>query len=95
MLRIVLTLLCLASTLGFVPVTLAQQDQPNVPVSRGVVATVTTIDAKTGMAILKTEAGEVFEVLQSRLWKVGDKVLCDQIDEVPSRLRFRRCRLWR
>jgi len=91
----VLTLLCLASTLGFAPVTLAQQDQPSVPVSRGVVATITTIDAKTGMAALKTEGGEVFEVLKSRLWKVGDKVLCDQIDEVRSRLRFRRCRLWR
>jgi hypothetical protein len=91
----VLTLLCLASTLGFVPVTLAQQDQPSVPGSRGVAATITIIDAKTGMAILKTEAGEMFEVLKSRLWKVGDKVLCDQIDEVPSRLRFRRCRLWR
>ena len=87
-----LTLLSLASTLGFVPVTLAQPKE--YPVSRGVVATITSIDAKTDMATLKIGAGEVFEVLKSRLWKVGAKVLCDQIDEVPSRLRFQHCRLW-
>ena len=81
-----------AMVAGFVPVTLAQPKE--YPVSRGVVATITTIDAKTDMATLKTGAGEVFEVLKSRLWKVGDTVLCDQIDEVPSRLRFQHCRLW-
>ena len=89
----VLTLLCLVSTLGFVPVTLAQPKE--YPVSRGVVATINAIDAKTGMTTLKTAAGEVFEFWTERLWKVGDKVLCDRIDEVPSRLRFQHCQPWR
>ena len=71
-----LALLCLASTLAF-----AQQG-PDPPVSRGVVVTITTVDAKTGMATLKTEAGEVFELPRGWRWKVGDKVLYDRIDEV-------------
>lgn len=77
-------LLCLASTVVF-----AQEDTP---VSRGVVATITALDAPTGMAALQTAAGEVFELPKSQLWKVGDTVLCDQREGLPPRLQ--RCQLW-
>jgi hypothetical protein len=91
-LRIALTLLCFGSMLGFVPVTLAQQQPKDTPVSVGVVVTVTAIDAKTGMAILKTDAGEAFELWKERLWKVGDKVLCDRI--IAARPPLQNCRRW-
>src|SRR5262245_16347183 len=63
--------------MGVVPGTVA----PNVPdpETAGVVATITSIDAKHGMATLKVDGGEVFELPKGRSWKVGDKVLCDRI----------------
>src|SRR2546425_11930818 len=63
---------------GFVSVPLAE-DQESGPSSTGVVATITTIDAKTRMATLTTEAGEVFELPKESLWHVGHKVLCDRM----------------
>ena len=84
-LGLALAILGLASTLAFA------NDQP-VPMSTGVVATITTIDAKTGMATLKTEAGEVFELPKESLWKVGAKVECDRIDN--PRPRLQRCQPW-
>ena len=80
-----------AMVAGFVPMTLAQ-DSDSPPSSTGVVATITALDAKTGLATLQTEAGEVFELPKWRLWKVGDKVLCDRIDVL--RPRFERCQPW-
>ena len=82
-----LAILGLASTLAF-----AQQG-PDPPVSTGVIATITTIDAKTGMATLKTEKGEVFALPKERLWKVNAKVLCDRIGEGPPP-RLQRCQPW-
>ena len=81
-----LALLGLASTVAF-----AQSS--NVPVSTGVVATITAIDANTDVATLQTEAGEVFELPQRSQWHVGHKVLCDRI-EGGRHSRLQDCRLW-
>ena len=62
------------------------------PSSRGAVATVTTIDATTGMATLKTEEGEVFEHPTGVQWHVGHKVICDRI--YAPRPRFQHCQPW-
>lgn len=83
-----LAILGLASTLAFA------QNRGDVPDSRGVVATITTIDAKTGMATLKTEEGEVFELPKGWRWKMGDKVLCDRIGAGP-RPRLQHCQPWK
>ena len=82
-----LAILGIASTLAFA------QESEKVPGSIGVVAMITTIDAKTGMATLKTEAGEVFELPKEWLWQVNAKVLCDRID--GPRPRFQRCQPWK
>jgi len=79
-----LVLLGLASTLGF-----AQEDSPY---SRGVVATITALDAQTDMATLKTEEGEVFELPQRSLWHVGYTVECDRI--IAARPRLQNCQPW-
>ncbi len=84
-----LAILGIASTLA------CAQDGRDVPVSRGVVAVITIIDAKTGMATLKTEEGEGLKLPKGWRWKVGDKVLCDRRDELPSRLRFQHCQPWK
>ena len=81
-----LALLGLASTLVFA------QNSNSDPVSTGVVATITTLDAKTGMATLTTEAGAVFELPKEWHWHVGHKVLCDRID--APRPRFQHCQPW-
>jgi len=65
---------------------------PN-PISLGVVTTITAINAKTGMATLLTEYGEVFEVWKGWRWKVGDKVECDRIDAAP-RPWLQNCKPW-
>ena len=81
-----LALLGLASTVAFA------QGTDN-PASRGVVATITAIDANTDAATLQTEAGEVFELPQRSQWHVGHQVLCDRIAD--ARLpRLRHCQLW-
>jgi len=76
---------------GIVSVTLARDDR--IPVSTGVVATITSIDAHHGMATLQTEAGEVFQLRKEWSWKVGDKVECDRIDDV-ARPRLQDCKPW-
>ena len=80
-----------ALVVGAAPVIPAQSDR--IPVSTGVVATITSIDAHRGMATLKTEAGEVFELPKDTLWKVGDKVECDRIDDA-ARPWLQNCRPW-
>lgn len=92
-LGLALAVLGIVSTLGFVPVALAQDSGGDTPVSRGVVATVTALDANTGMATLQTDAGEVFERRQGWQWHVGHKVLCDRIEAV-FRPRFQHCQPW-
>jgi len=87
-LGLALAILGIASTLAFA------QDRGEVPDSRGVVAMITTIDAKTGMATLKTEEGEVFELPKGWRWKVGDKVECDRIGAGP-RPRLQHCQPWK
>lgn len=63
------------------------------PYTRGVLTTVTSIDLRTSTATLQTEAGEVFEVWQSSLWRQGDTVLCDLL-RLARQSRLERCRLW-
>src|SRR5712692_4490828 len=74
MVGLVLALLGLASPVVFAA------DSTSVPVSTGVVATITALDARTSMATLQTQAGEVFELPQRSQWHMGHKVLCDRID---------------
>ncbi len=67
--------------------------QSQVPISTGVVATITATDAKTNMATLQTEAGEVFELPKGWLWHMGDKVECDRIGG-GLRPRLQHCQPW-
>jgi hypothetical protein len=88
-----LALLGLASTGVFA------QDSDSPAGSTGVVATITALDARTGMATLQTEAGEVVELPKYSRWTMGDKVLCDRIEGAgvypQGRLsRLQNCRLW-
>jgi hypothetical protein len=76
----------------WVPVVLAEGAVP-VPQSRGVVATITTIDARTGLVTLQTETGEAFELPKGWRWKVGDRLECDRI-EVAPRPRLQNCKPW-
>ncbi len=85
-LGLALAMLGLASALAFA------NDGP-VPTSTGVVATITAIDAQRGLATLKTEAGEVFELPKGWRWKVGDRVACDWIAD-GLRPRLQACRPW-
>lgn len=78
-------LLGLASTVAF-----AQEDSPY---TRGVIATITTFDAQTGMATLRTEEGEVFELPKASDWHRGHKVLCDRL-AYGLHARLQRCQLW-
>ena len=81
-----LALLGLAATVVFAG------DSASVPVSTGVVATITALDATTDMATLQTDAGEVFELPQRAQWHVGHQVECDRID--ARRPRLQNCKLW-
>ena len=77
-----------------VPVTLAQKSDQR-PDANGMVATITAIDRRTGMATLTTEAGEVFVLPKEMLWQVGDKVACERVDIRLQRLDAApRPRLW-
>jgi len=78
--------------LGLVPLATAS-DSGSPPVSRGVVATVTSIDNRKDMATLTTEEGEVFEMPKESLWKAGGKVECDLIEEGPH-ARLQDCQPW-
>ena len=78
--------------MGLVPLAMAGPGG-NPPVSTGVVATVTAVDTKTGMATLKTQDGEVFQKSKYVVGAVGSKVECDRIDEGP-RPRFQNCQPW-
>jgi hypothetical protein len=75
---------------GLVPVTLGQTKET--PVTTDVVATVITIDADTNMSRLRTEGGEMFELLNSLRWHVGHKVICNRIEGAHPRVQ--NCRLW-
>jgi hypothetical protein len=75
---------------GLVPVTRGQSNETSV--TTAVVATVITVDANTNMATLRTEGGEIFELLNSPRWYVGHKVICNRIGD--AQLRFQNCRLW-
>ncbi len=83
-----LALLGLASTLAS-----AQQSANDGPMSTGVIATITAIDANTSVATLQTNAGTVFELPQRAQWHVGTQVLCDQTVD-RARPRLRHCQLW-
>ena len=85
------TLMTTTLVLGLLTLSLAQRG--TVPGSIGAIATITAINAKTGMATLTTENGEVFEVWKGWRWKVGDKVECDRIDGAP-RPRLQDCKPW-
>ena len=78
--------------LGLVPLATAG-DSGSPPVSRGVVATVTSIDDHKDMATLTTEEGNVFELPKESLWKVGSKVECDLIEAAPH-ARLQDCQPW-
>jgi hypothetical protein len=59
----------------------------------GVFATVIAIDGRTGIATLKTDAGEIFSLQKDNLMKVGMRVLCDRVtDGTPNYLE--RCLPW-
>jgi hypothetical protein len=77
------TLLTGTLLMGLVPLAMA---------GPGVVATVTAVDTKTDMATLTTEAGEVFDLPQETLWKVGSQVECERVD--PGRPRLQNCQPW-
>jgi|RhiMetdeSRZDD1v2_1073273.scaffolds.fasta_scaffold466420_3 hypothetical protein len=68
-----------------VPVTLAQKSDQR-PDANGMVATITAIDRRTGMATLTTETGEVFALPKETLWHVGSKVKCERVDFRLQRL---------
>lgn len=87
-----LTILGLVATLGFAPVALAQGSGDS-PITRGVVATVTAINADTNIATLQTEEGEVFKLATASRWHVGHKMLCERGGD-SSRPRFWNCQLW-
>jgi hypothetical protein len=86
MVGLALVLLCLASPVVFA------QDSESSPTSRGVVATITGLEASHHMATLTTEEGEVFGLPKESQWHVGDKVECDQIYAVRPRLQH--CQPW-
>ena len=77
---------------GLVPLAMAGPGG-NPPVSTGVVATVTAVDTKTGMATLKTQDGEVFQKSKYVVGAVGSRVECDRIDDGPVP-QFRNCQPW-
>jgi len=59
----------------------------------GEFATVTVVDARTGMATLQTQGGETFNMPKNSLWKVGTRLLCDRVsDGTPHYLE--RCLPW-
>ena len=93
MIRHVVQIAVLLGTLvvGIVPVTLAQSQL--IPVSTGVVATITTLDAHRGLATVQTEAGEVFQLPTEPSWKVGDRVECDRLDNAAGP-RLQHCQPW-
>jgi hypothetical protein len=93
-LRLALAMLGIVFTVGLVPVALAQDSGAgDSPLSRGVVATVTSIDANTDTATLKTEEGEVFEHAEGWQWHVGHKVICYQVQFGPHP-QLQKCRPW-
>jgi hypothetical protein len=59
----------------------------------GVIATVTAIDPRTGIATLATDGGEVFTIAKDSLWKVGTRLECERVaDRTPAQLQY--CLLW-
>jgi len=59
----------------------------------GVIATITAIDSRTGIATLATDGGETFTMVKEGVWKVGTRVECERIaDNTPVQLRH--CLPW-
>jgi hypothetical protein len=72
---------------------LAPNSSPLLAKAVGEFATITSVDARTGMATLQTQGGETFTVLKDRSWTVGTRVLCDRVsDGTPHYLE--RCLVW-
>lgn len=88
-----ITLLTGTLLVGLAPLAMAGPGG-NPPVSTGVVARVTAVNPKTGMATLKTKDGEVFQLSKYEAGKVGSKVECDRIDEGPHP-QFQNCQPWK
>lgn len=64
------------------------------PVSRGIVLTVTAIDAKTDTATLQAQdGGQEFQMTAYASWKVGKKVECDLVDVSPGP-QLQNCQPW-
>jgi hypothetical protein len=59
----------------------------------GVVATVTSVDTRTGTATLTTAAGEVYTMAKDSLWNVGTRVQCERV-EYATPVRLQRCLPW-
>lgn len=67
--------------------------RPALARATGVIATVSAIDARTGMATLTTETGEQFTLPKGTLWRVGTRVECDRVEDAPQ-LRLQSCQPW-
>jgi len=53
----------------------------------GVFATISAIDARTGIATLQVDGGESFAVPKDRTWQVGMRLLCERVsDGIPHYL---------
>jgi hypothetical protein len=67
---------------------------PDVPVSQGIVLTIVALDPKTDTATLRADdGGQEFQMTVYASWKVGGKVECDLIDEVPHP-QLQHCQPW-
>jgi hypothetical protein len=92
-----ITLLTGTLLVGLVP--LARGTTPGGPPRGGpgpprVVARVTAVNPKTGVATLKTTDGEVFRKSKYVVGKVGSEVECDRIDDGPAP-QLRNCQPWK
>jgi hypothetical protein len=93
MLRRYVSTALLTSSLLFGSLLLAPSPSTLQAKAVGVFATVTTIDARTGIATLEVAGGETFAVPKDSLWKVGTRMLCERVsDGVPHSLE--RCMPW-
>ena len=93
MLRRYISTAFLTSSLLFGSLILAPSPSTLLAKAVGEFATVTAVDARTGIATLQTPAGETFTVSKDRSWTVGTRVLCDRVsDGTPHYLD--RCLVW-
>ena len=93
MLRRYVSTAFLSGSLLFGSLVLAPSPSTLLAKAVGEFATITAVDARTGMATLQTQGGETFTVPKDRSWKVGTRVLCDRVsDGTPHYLE--RCLPW-